>query len=392
MKDFTESLTIRRDIGDKAGTGDVLIDLGNYYVDLGKPEEALKLYKESLQVQIDLGDDSKRGQLLNNIGNIYLGRGAYEDAHTYFEQALSIREKFNVSADLAETLHNLGETAANLGLYDQALAQYQRALDLQRKAGNKQIAAIETSSMGTVFGLQGRFGAALSAKEEALKTFVELGDKSFWRSEIQAGYGNALAQVNRTQDADKNLTEALALARELKNDDQIARILGYQGDAAFYRGDLKASHMLYLQAAQAAAHSSDRSVQLNGKFDLNRIAIDEGRGGDLAGVMASLADDARKAGLKYLSAMCSIYQAKALIEKKKPEPAKALLESTLNLADKMGLRSVKAQCHALLAKTFVMQGDGSGAASETALATRLLSDIQQEGHFDPKLRFDLALP
>ncbi len=235
LKNFTESLNIRREIGDKAGIGDVLIDLGVFYGDHNQPDQALKLFKESLQIQIDLGNEQNRALLLNNIGNIYLNKGNYQDARTYYEQALQIRQKFSVPADIAETLHNLGEASTDLGLYEKALDQYHQALDLQRKLGNKQMIAIENSSLGTVFGFQGRFGAALSAKEDAYKTFRDLGERSVWAVIIQGGYGEALAQVGQNAEAKKMLEEAIGLARELKTQDEIARILGIPGRQCFFR-------------------------------------------------------------------------------------------------------------------------------------------------------------
>jgi len=36
---------------------DLVSDLGTFYVDRGKPEQALALFKESLQIQIDTGNE-----------------------------------------------------------------------------------------------------------------------------------------------------------------------------------------------------------------------------------------------------------------------------------------------------------------------------------------------
>jgi tetratricopeptide (TPR) repeat protein len=205
LKNYTEALKVHREVGNQAGVGDTLIDLGSFYTDHGQPEKAFPLLKESLQIQIDLGNDQKRALILNNIGNIYLDRGESQDAHTFLEQSLQIREKLNILEGLPETLHNLAETDTSLGLYDQAIDGYHRALDLQRKRDNKLMIAIETSSLGTVFGLQGRYGAALSSKEEALKILRDIHDQSSWLIDVLAGYGHALSAVLRTDEARKNL-------------------------------------------------------------------------------------------------------------------------------------------------------------------------------------------
>src|SRR5690349_2712524 len=92
LSNFQEALKIRRDIGDKFGLGDTLIDLGNFYDDRADHDQALKMYKESLQIQRDLSNESLQAICLNNIGAVYFEKAQYEDARTYYQQALQLRE------------------------------------------------------------------------------------------------------------------------------------------------------------------------------------------------------------------------------------------------------------------------------------------------------------
>jgi tetratricopeptide (TPR) repeat protein/predicted Ser/Thr protein kinase len=390
LKNFQESLKIRREIGDKAGIGDVLNDLAGFYEDHGQAEQALKLYKESLQIQIDLGTEQTRALLLNNIGNIYLGQGNYQDAQTYYEQALQLREKFNVPADIAETRHNIGETATDLGMYDKALDQYHQALDLQRKAGNKQMAAYETSSLGTVFGYQGRYGAALSANEEAMKTFRELGERSLRTVTIGECYGLALAQVGKHAEADQALADALTLARELKNPDEIARIQGLQGDNAYYRGDLKAARQAYADALKSAAKSADVRLTLTAKFNVAKMDVAEAHPQAALPKLSAVTNDASKAGFKYLSVLSAIYQAKALIEMKDFARAAETLQSVLVQTEKLGLGALRAQGYALLAVAQRGQGKGLEAQRASSTAEQLFGEITAESHLDLRTRPDVA--
>ena len=229
LKGYNDALALRREIGDKSGIGDVLNDLAQFYDDRTQYDQALKLLKESLQIQIDAGNDRGQGLVLNNIGNTYLSKGDYENARTYFTQSLQIREKLKNPTDIADTVHDLAETSTKLGSYDQALQQYVRALDLRRSLHDKRSAAIESSSMGILFGYQGRYGAALSSQEDALKVFRDLQERTVWTVEILSAYGNALAEVGRSDDAQKALDEALALARELKDQAHVASTLGGPG-------------------------------------------------------------------------------------------------------------------------------------------------------------------
>jgi len=378
LASYQEALKLRRDIGDKKGVGDTLIDLGSYYQDSGRYEEALKLYKESLQIQRDVGNEDYEALCLNNIGLAYLSKGDYDNARTYFQQALQFRQKFKVPGDTADTLHNLAETSAKTGQFDTALDLYLQALQLYRSADDKNGAAKEAYSMGTVFEYQGRYGAAVSSKQDALKTFRELQDRSFWMAEILGGYGHALAQAGRGEEAVKNFDEALGLARELKNQALIAQTLNFQGDSSFYRGDLRGARQLYQQAVQVASHSNDRHAVLQSNINLLKVAVKEA-GPQAAMVrLKSLAEEADALGLKYLALEASVYLAQAEMDTGNYSHARQGLERTLARSDKLGVRELTAQIHYLMATAIRFGGNEKEAGIHYKESVRLLDEIRKE--------------
>ena len=380
LKDYTEALALWQGLGDKVGTGDVLNDLGQFHVDHGQYDEGLKMFKESLQDEIDVGNQGNQGIVLNNIGNAYLLKADYQNARSFFEQALQLREKLKVPIDIAEDLHNLGDTSGKMGQYDQALQQYLRALDLRRSSGDKRGAAFESSSMGLVFGYQGRYGAALSAEEDALKTFRELQERGYWLAEILGYYGNALAQVGRSDDAQKTLEEAMNAAREAKNQVTAAEIQGYQGDNAFYRGDYKAAAALYDEALKTAPHTSGLDLILVSKFNVAKVAVKQGRFQAAASLLSKLSQDADDMGLKYVAVECSIYHAEALMNLKSYEPARKELESALSRSEKLGQKALLAQSHYLLARDLELAGKAADAPDHYKEARKILDEIQKDAN------------
>ena len=378
LKSYQEALKLRREIGDKKGVGDTLIDLGGFYGDRGEHDQALRLDKEALLVERELGNERYQALCLNNIGSSYSYRGQYEDAITYFQQALQLREKLKDPGDIALTVHNLAETNTYMGQYNQALSYYVRALGLYRDANDKRGAAIESAAMGTLFAYQGRYGAAVNAKQEALQTFRELGDRSFWMIDILSGYGDALAQAGRQEESQKSFDEAMSLAREIKNDASVAQILNYQGDSFFYRGDFKSAESLYQQAISMGARTTDRGKVLISRFNLAKVAVKEGRSQAAISALKGLAQEAETLGLKYLSAECSIYLAEALVNIKSYAPARQELKRAVATTEKLGLRTLSAQGHYLLATTLRATGNGKEAASRYREAIRLLDQIRKE--------------
>src|SRR6266436_1706119 len=378
LASFKEVLQVYKEIGAKKEAGDALIDLGNFYQERGQHDQALQRYKESLQIQRDSGDEAYQALCLNNIGNVYLSNGQYDDALTYFQQALGLREKLKVQGDIADTVHNLAETNAQMGQYDQALSQYLRALDLYRNAGDKRSVAISSYGMGTLFGYQGRLGAALNSKQDALRTFRELQDRSPMMAEILSGYGAALAEAGRWDEAQKTLNEALSLARELKSQPAVAETLNFQGDSAFYRGDFNSARTLYGQAIQVASRTKERDKVLASKIGLAKMAVSEGHSREAIGSLRGLAQEADSLGLKYLSVECSVYVGEALVNSKDYSRARQELEPALGKAEKLGLRTLLARDHYLLGTALRLAGNGTEATGHYREALRLLDEARKE--------------
>jgi eukaryotic-like serine/threonine-protein kinase len=393
LASYREALQLQRDIGDKKGLGGTLINLGLFYTDRADLDGALKMFKDSLQIQRDVGNASLQALCLNNIGNVYLAKGEYEDALLYFERALELREKSKVPTDVADTRHNLAETFANLGRYDQALAEYLRALELYRSAGDKRGAAIEAYSMGTVFAYQGRYGAALKSKEEALTAFRALQERSFWLSEILGGYGHALVQMGRGDQAEKTFDEALAVARELSNPGLIAQTLGFQGDGAWYRGDFKAARALFAQALKEASRTTDRRLLLIARVNVAKVAVQEQRppinereSRALVQTLRGLVQESDALGVKYVSVEGSTHLAQALLNRGEHERARQELERAISQSEKLGLRSLLARSRYLMATVLRLAGKQSDASIQVRQARDLLDEIRQESGSDDVLK------
>jgi tetratricopeptide (TPR) repeat protein len=230
----------------------------------------------------------------------------------------------------------------------------------------------------------------VKAKGDALKTFRDLKDRSFYMADMLGGYGEALVLAGQGGDALKNLEEALALARELKNDTLVAQTLNYQGDLFFYRGDYKSARPLYEQALQAATRSKDLEKVLLSRFNLSKVEIKEGRATSAVAVLRSLGRQAESQGLKYVAVESSIYLAEALMSTRDDRGARQELERTQARAEKLGLLELQARIHHLQGTMFRLSGSNAEAASHFHEAARLLDDLRKEPGCDKLLeRTDL---
>ncbi len=383
---FEEALKIRRDIGDKSGTADTLLDLSSFYNEQGQSEKALSMLKQSLQLEREIGSALGEALCLNNIGSIYFAQDQYDDANTYFERAFAIYEKAGVQAEMVESLHNLAETDALVGRMDQALAHYMKALDIRRSMGDERGAGIEYFSIGSLFALQARYDAALQSQEDALKIFRAAGDKTVWMVQILNGYGAALAQAGRFDDAGKALNESLALSRSLNNPAYIAQAMTYAGDNDYYRGKFAEARALYERALQEAEKSKDRSVALTAQVRLARVDSAQHSPKLTAQSAGQLVEQADRLGLKYLALEASLVQAQVLLRSGATQRALDVASRVDAASARSGYRMLNVFAHGIEA-----QAAPKHAAEHYSTARSLLAEIRKDAKDDAILhRSDLV--
>ncbi|HLV93843.1 MAG TPA: tetratricopeptide repeat protein, partial [Candidatus Acidoferrales bacterium] len=385
-KEYRDVLKLDQEIGDQSGTGFTLLNLGNVLGGEGRYDEAINLTKQSQQIMVQIGDENTQALALNNIGSFYLSEGHSDDALTYLQQALALRQKLKLSSDIAQTMSNIGDTYRTLGQYDKALDSYLHALELSRGANDKFSIAMTSDSMSFLFEAQGRYGAALKSQEEALKDLRDLQQQDVYFATIEADYGHALSLVGRFDEAQKNLDDALKLARSFKADPLVAQILDFEGERLFYGGDFKSARPLFDQSAQAAARAKDRDDALKAKFNQARLAVFDGRASTAPAAFRALAKEADGLGQKYLAVESSLYSGIALVMSKNYSQGQREISAALSNAQAASMKSLLPQAHYWLAVAMKGSGDKSGAATHFAQATSMLQEMRQESQSDSILK------
>jgi len=137
---------------------------------------------------------------------------------------------------------------------------------------------------------------------------------------------------------------------------------------------------------EVASHTTDRGKVLISKFNLAKAAVKEGRSQAAIGALKGLAQEADTLGLKYLSAECSIYLVEALVNTRDYSRARQELDRAVAKTERLGLPTLSAKGHYLLATELRLTGRGAEAAGHYREALRLLEDIRKEAGADNVLQ------
>jgi len=134
-KCYTESMQIRKSIGDMKGISASMGSLGLVEQELGNLDEAEKLFSQALIIDRDTGFRKGEGSMLSCLSKLEISRGDYDKAMMLSSEALSIRREIGFLQGQATSLHTLGEINWYLGNWEETEKLYRESLEISRKIG-----------------------------------------------------------------------------------------------------------------------------------------------------------------------------------------------------------------------------------------------------------------
>nr|VFJ92016.1 MAG: AAA ATPase domain-containing protein [Candidatus Kentron sp. LFY] len=198
---FTESLAIRRDIGDRKGEGTTLNNLSQIHDARGEFDEALGYLGQSLAIRRDIGDRQGEGRTLNNISQIHKARGDLDEALDYLTESLAIQRDIGDRKGEGTTLNNIAGIHQSRGELDEALAYLGQSLAIFRDIGDRQGEGATLNNIAAIHQTRGELDEALGYLTESLAIFRDIGDRK--------GEGTTLNNISQIHKARGELDEAL---------------------------------------------------------------------------------------------------------------------------------------------------------------------------------------
>ncbi|NEQ47512.1 MAG: tetratricopeptide repeat protein [Leptolyngbya sp. SIOISBB] len=211
---YQDALAIATEIGDRAGEGATLNNIGVVYRALGQYEDALRFSQDALAIATEIGDRSGEGITLNNIGLAYYHLGQYEDALRFSQGALAIRTEIGDRAGEGATLNNIGLVYRALGQYEDALGFYQDALAILTEIDDRAGEGSTLNNIGAVYRALGQYEDALRFSQDALTIRTEIGDRAGEGGTLN-NIGLAYYHLGQYEDALRFYQDALTILTEI---------------------------------------------------------------------------------------------------------------------------------------------------------------------------------
>jgi DNA-binding SARP family transcriptional activator len=171
-----EALAIRREIGDRTGEAQALINVADAYYHLHGPDVALEHMLRALEVLREEGASYRHGILLNNLGEAYLDLGRLDEAVRSFEEARVIFTGIDSVNGEGHSLYHLGRAYLELDRQGDALDCLREAIARHRSTGDHLGEALGLKFLGRAQYSTGEVVQAHESWTTALVIFMRLGE------------------------------------------------------------------------------------------------------------------------------------------------------------------------------------------------------------------------
>ena len=168
LRAWRESYRLARSIGDSAGQGSALGNIGVAFYRDGSLDSAEHYLTRSRSIAERIGDSRTQANAIGTLASVAKDRRDYARARTLYSHALGLRQRIGDDRGSAADENNLGLVAEALGDTGGARAYYEAALTRNRGGGRMSIASDNMVNLANLATLRGDYATARALYRDAL--------------------------------------------------------------------------------------------------------------------------------------------------------------------------------------------------------------------------------
>jgi len=237
---FRESQTLARKAGHQWQEGMALANLAVALKNLGDLDGAEKADEEALEIARRSGSGVGISAQLYLLAELHWERGNLGEARRLLEQSHQGYVEIGDRLMQSVSMNLLAEVLCAQGELTGAREQLENALQLGQDMANPAVEAQALVNLGNVQALQGDLAGARQRQTQAFASFRQPADSVLAASTL-AAQANVAARLGDLHAAWQRSSEGLVAKRRVGDKLGIARLLGSQARLAYDRGELAAS-------------------------------------------------------------------------------------------------------------------------------------------------------
>jgi CHAT domain-containing protein/uncharacterized protein HemY len=256
-----QALTIRREIKDRAGEGETLDALGGLYFSLEQDEKSLLTLQQALEIRREVKDKVGEAITLSRMGLTYSYLKQQDKGLQLLQQALAMHRELGDKYQEGLTLFRIAGAYGNVHDYPSALDWYSKALAVNREVGNRAWEGRSLQQIGYVYFNKKEYDNALKFFQQSLPLIQAAGIRNFEASILNA-IGNTYFNQQKYDPAIEAYQQALSIAREVKDKSLEFQILVSLGDSYTKQEKHDKTLEFYQQALPLANKNTEQEAAI----------------------------------------------------------------------------------------------------------------------------------
>jgi DNA-binding CsgD family transcriptional regulator len=350
-RDYTQSETwIRQSMLLAQALDDPLLQarslnrIGNWYLNVEQPHEAVRSHREALTLFERLHDTAGIAETLDLLGMASYLRGDVIGGTAYFQQAIACFNELSDKDGLTSSLATMTlraptyqtDALAGAASLSEARRDAEQAQRLAQEIGHRSAEAYALLQLGLCLGSQGEYGRALAAVRQSLDIAEEIEHRQ-WQTAahtVLAGLYSGLLSYERAYEHGER---ALALAEEIGSLFWTRMATGYLTSIAVLRQDLSLAAQL-LQDMLTPDMPAETMAQRMLWCASAELALAQGQAEHALEIARQLALSTLPADSNLSSLRVLKLRGDALVRLERSAEAEAALEAAQALAQAQGVR------------------------------------------------------
>lgn len=265
---WKRALTAYRSIGDSAGQGGTMDNLGAGFLAAGRLDSAASLFRIARRLAVAVGDIRLEANVLGHSADVEAERGKLTAALAGYAEASRLRARVGDTRGVAADHNNQGLIARELGDFDGAERHFTEALAINRAEGRPEVAATNLVNLAGVASFRGDLVRARGYYEDALATWRE---REEWAQAAAAlaGLGGLELRRGDYPAARRALGEALTIYERAGLITESLDVRSTLADALSASGNLQGA-ITELARADSIAIATDAGSSMRGEIALGQ--------------------------------------------------------------------------------------------------------------------------
>ena len=248
---FRQALVLSQSLNDPTFHARSLNRIGNWYLNVEQPQEALRYHQEALRIFRELQDEPGTAETLDLLGmTSYLG-GDLVQGTAYYQSAIALFERSGNRSGLASSLATTTlrgttfqtDTMVSAASLTEASQDAERALRIAREIGQRSAETYALFQLGLGLGSQGEYGLAFSAAQQSLSIAEEIEHRQ-WQTAVHTVLGGIYSGILAFPEAHEHFEQALFLARQSSSLFWTRLATGYLSSVTIAQHDLAQAEKL----------------------------------------------------------------------------------------------------------------------------------------------------